>query len=94
MVDNGAGNAALFHACPAFYATFLVNDVALLGGSRDAISRAVFSAKGTSYTLFCDVILQQALTYPSRTGFINDMGNVFVSEILDRREDRIWSSLS
>ncbi len=56
MVDDGAFDATLFHACPTFYAALLVDNVLFLAFASDAIPGAFLDANAASYTLICDFI--------------------------------------
>lgn len=82
MSNDGADDAALFHACPTFQAAFLVDDVAFFRSTCDAMHRTFLDAKGTSNALIRNFIFEQALTDASGTGFVDDMGQIFFPEIL------------
>src|SRR5665648_387906 len=66
----------------------------LLERSSDTVHRTFLDAKGTPYAFIGNFISQQALTHASRAFFIDDMGNVFIPEILQSRKDRIGGTLS
>ena len=70
-----------------------INHVQLLRFSADGMSRAVSQAQTAAHAAFHDVIGDQFFALFGRTGFAVDMGFVFLAEVAQCCQNRIWGGL-